>query len=225
MPSTRRSEATKSRRPEGEESRVMTLPGVDASPDVLNRFWITVARLASRTRTSKNLSVGTPKLTHHTALTLALGPCAKCTHSTIKHLCMIEADHPSYRPCREAKIACDRKMRFVFDLTKHLAFDQFLAVSNNKPTEKRVEMQRERKRRRNLSEIATDPEKGNTTALIADGNFQVKLCADCLRAFEYEQRKLRAVSDHDYQEEEATPTALQNALQEMEADGDPLNSR
>lgn len=55
--------------------------------------------------------------------------------------CIIDEDHPSCRACRDVKIGCDRKPRYVFDLTKDQFFPtypEFLHVFENREGRSRL---------------------------------------------------------------------------------------
>lgn len=78
-------------------------------------------------------AIGDPNFKRTSSNTLQ--SCQKCTHSKTKRICVIDEDQASCRACREVKIGCDRKPKFVFDLTKHEFFpsyEQFLVIFQNK---------------------------------------------------------------------------------------------
>ncbi|KAJ7769867.1 hypothetical protein B0H16DRAFT_1685994 [Mycena metata] len=63
-------------------------------------------------------------------------PCSRCTDARAPRICKITIDHPCCQTCRELKIGCDRRARFVFEHTKQDFFDDyqsFLAVYTTKP--------------------------------------------------------------------------------------------
>ncbi|KAJ7822235.1 hypothetical protein B0H13DRAFT_2127307 [Mycena leptocephala] len=87
----------------------MSHPEVGPSDEVLDKFWKRVQEWNKTNRTA----------------------CSKCINSKTGRQCVIDEDHPSCRSCRDIKIGCDRKLRFVFDLTKDEYFpdyDKFLSV-------------------------------------------------------------------------------------------------
>ncbi|KAJ7933898.1 hypothetical protein B0H13DRAFT_2500710 [Mycena leptocephala] len=106
----------------------MSLPDVGPSTYTIERFWKRVAEA-----------------------------CDRCKNSKIKRKCEIDVDHPSCRPCRANKVGCDRKPRFVFEMTKDQFFPtyaQFLKVfQDRKATQlKRLRRQEYRFRPGHLNE-------------------------------------------------------------------------
>jgi hypothetical protein len=62
-------------------------------------------------------------------------PCLRCSENK-RRICIVEADHPSCKTCRTSKKPCDRKLRFLFDLTRKdffHDFDQFCTVYDRGP--------------------------------------------------------------------------------------------
>ncbi|KAJ7860623.1 hypothetical protein B0H13DRAFT_1900895 [Mycena leptocephala] len=108
----------------------MSLPEVEPVVEVVNRFWKRVAEVTARYHGAENKWVGADELVEwnrtHTA------SCQKCTNSKSKRQCVIDEDHPSCRTCRTAKVGCDRKSAFIFDMNRDdffPSYDQFLKKS------------------------------------------------------------------------------------------------
>ncbi|KAJ7284164.1 hypothetical protein C8J57DRAFT_1710412 [Mycena rebaudengoi] len=96
-------------------------------------FWRTVAELTTRTRAKDGHWVGSKEVAEWNARnTIA---CDKCHVSRDNRECVVEDDQPSCRPCRNAKMSCDRKLKFLFESTREKFFpsmDLFLEVHNRK---------------------------------------------------------------------------------------------
>ncbi|KAF7326543.1 hypothetical protein MVEN_02607400 [Mycena venus] len=111
----------------------MSMPEVEPVPDVVNRFWKRVAEVTARYHGIERKWIGSEELkawteTHRSS-------CQKCTGDKTKRQCIIDEEHPSCRTCRSAKIGCDRKPQFVFDMTEDQFFptyDQFMKVYQNR---------------------------------------------------------------------------------------------
>ncbi|KAF7336244.1 hypothetical protein MVEN_02172300 [Mycena venus] len=111
----------------------MSLPEVEPNPEVVKRFWNRVAEVTARYQNAQKKWTGTQELKAWNRLHVE--PCQKCTNSKTNRQCIIDEDHTSCRPCRTAKIGCDRKRLFVFDVTKDDFFpthDQFSKVYRNR---------------------------------------------------------------------------------------------
>ncbi|KAJ7664487.1 hypothetical protein DFH06DRAFT_1127898 [Mycena polygramma] len=127
----------------GEEVATLSLPNVDPSPEVVERFWKRVAELTARYHDVDNNWTGSPEVkawnnSHRKAwgsatlsipsegTDLAAQACDKCLNSKAQRTCVIDEDHPSCRSCREVKIGCDRKTQFIFDSTREQFFDDYV---------------------------------------------------------------------------------------------------
>ncbi|KAJ7760743.1 hypothetical protein DFH07DRAFT_816590 [Mycena maculata] len=100
-----------------------------ADPEFVNRFWKRVAELTSRYHNVEHEWIGTAEVREWNKVNPP--PCSKCRNSRTSRTCTIEEGHLGCIPCREAKIACDRKATFIFDMTKDHFFptyDEFICV-------------------------------------------------------------------------------------------------
>ncbi|KAJ7617675.1 hypothetical protein DFH06DRAFT_1145101 [Mycena polygramma] len=105
----------------------MSVPNVSPNPEVVNRFWKRVAEVTARYHDADHRLVCSPALRDW--IKTNQEPCMKCRNSKSKRVCILDDDSASCKTCREAKIGCDRKTRFLFDVTKDEFFptlDQFL---------------------------------------------------------------------------------------------------
>ncbi|KAJ7660737.1 hypothetical protein DFH06DRAFT_1129795 [Mycena polygramma] len=117
----------------GGDGDVMSVPDIRPNPDVVHKFWKRVAELTTRYHDANNNWVGGSEIRkwnndNRTA-------CRKCVRSKSQRQCIIDEDYPSCRSCRSAKVGCDRKTQFIFDLTKNEFFpvyDQFIKVYDDK---------------------------------------------------------------------------------------------
>ncbi|KAJ7472776.1 hypothetical protein FB451DRAFT_302950 [Mycena latifolia] len=116
----------------GEGDRpIMSEPSVTPSPQMLERFRRRVTELTSRHHDSDNNCIGGEEIrvwnrTHRE-------PCGRCAQSKVHRLCIVDEDNPNCRACRSMKVGCDRKPRFVFDMTTDMFFPtytQFLPIYN-----------------------------------------------------------------------------------------------
>ncbi|KAJ7114868.1 hypothetical protein C8R44DRAFT_740225 [Mycena epipterygia] len=113
--------------------KTLTLPVVRPNNVILDRFWRRVAEVTTRYHDSDKKWIGGHEVRQWNELNRTA--CEKCINSKNRRMCIIDEDHPSCRACRTTKIGCDRKPRFVFDMTKDEFFPsytQFLAVFQNK---------------------------------------------------------------------------------------------
>ncbi|KAF7357885.1 hypothetical protein MVEN_00834700 [Mycena venus] len=111
----------------------MSLPEVEPHPDVVNRFWKRVAEVTARYHGIEKKWMGGDELREWTQT--HTDPCKKCVSGKVKRQCIIDENHPSCQTCRSAKIGCDRKPLFVFDMTKNEFFptyEQFINVFNKR---------------------------------------------------------------------------------------------
>ena len=136
---------------EDNPGKTLSLPIVNPSDAILDKFWTRVAELTARyhdvndnwigcnevrewNRTNRAVSL---KIHNNRKIIVSMDiqACFKCVNSKTSRLCIVDEDQPSCRSCRSIKISCDRKTQFVFDLTKtefFPTFDQFMAVYQNK---------------------------------------------------------------------------------------------
>ncbi|KAJ7698509.1 hypothetical protein B0H16DRAFT_1484409 [Mycena metata] len=103
------------------------------TPVQLQQFWEVSWALCTRT-SIKGRWVYSPALEEWNQRDQQ--PCSRCTDARTPRICKITIDHPCCQNCRELKIGCDRRARFVFEHTKQDFFDDyqsFLAVYSTKP--------------------------------------------------------------------------------------------
>lgn len=126
-----------------------------SSSHVVNKFWKRVAELTTRYHDVENKWIGCEEVkqwnrSNRTViflewvtylLLIIFQACKKCLSSKAQRTCIIDEDHPSCRACRDAKVGCDRKPQYIFDLTKDDFFSDyqsFLEVYNQRqPTQMR----------------------------------------------------------------------------------------
>ncbi|KAJ6455509.1 hypothetical protein C8R47DRAFT_1082733 [Mycena vitilis] len=112
-----------------ESPKDLSLPGVTPSPETLSAFWRKVAFLTARTKNRQGQWIGCPEVKVWNSSNMQ--KCDKCNASRKLKDCIIDDDQPSCRPCRTAKIACDRKIKYLFDNTCNEFFptmDEFMFV-------------------------------------------------------------------------------------------------
>ncbi|KAJ7767248.1 hypothetical protein B0H16DRAFT_1521470 [Mycena metata] len=110
----------------------MSVPAVYPTETVLDRFWRRVAQLTTRYHDVEHKWIGGGEIREWNLINQE--PCDKCANSKTQKQCIIDDDQPSCRTCRKTKIGCDRKPRFVFDMTRDeffQSYDQFLAIFQN----------------------------------------------------------------------------------------------
>ncbi|KAJ7915336.1 hypothetical protein B0H13DRAFT_406385 [Mycena leptocephala] len=107
----------------------MSTPVVGPADHTLEMFWKRVAEVTMRYHDAQQRWIGGEEVKRWNDANRK--PCERCANSKSKKACIVDTDHPSCRPCRDNKVACDRKPRFVFDMTKDRFFpsyNQFLRV-------------------------------------------------------------------------------------------------
>ncbi|KAJ7720722.1 hypothetical protein B0H16DRAFT_1604263 [Mycena metata] len=117
---------------------------------VSDAFWKCCARLTTRTHDHHDNWIGGPEIREWNRNNTSA--CERCSKGKKKRVCQVENDQPSCIPCRMIKVGCDRKARFLFDMTREKFFSDFqvfMAVYKKGPTtrtrrEKRVEIRTRR---------------------------------------------------------------------------------
>ncbi|KAJ7150853.1 hypothetical protein C8R43DRAFT_1005413 [Mycena crocata] len=110
-----------------------TGPRTEAEEIILDRFWRRVADLTTRYYDAEQKWIGGVEIRKWNKENR--NACDRCTRSRISRVCEIDENHPSCRSCRSIKVGCDRKPRFVFDMTKnefYSDFDHFMAIFHKK---------------------------------------------------------------------------------------------
>ncbi|KAJ7034421.1 hypothetical protein C8F04DRAFT_1183235 [Mycena alexandri] len=108
-----------------------TSPPVFPASQTLVLFWRKVAYLTTRTRDREGRWVGSQEVLLWNAQHLE--DCERCKGGRKWKVCVVDTDQVGCRTCRKARVACDRKARFLYDLTKDDFFptlDVFLSVYN-----------------------------------------------------------------------------------------------
>ncbi|KAJ6539637.1 hypothetical protein B0H19DRAFT_1179937 [Mycena capillaripes] len=116
-----------------EERPFLSQPVVIPNDVILDKFWRRVAGLTTRYHDRNNIWTGSPEIREWNKTNRAA--CFKCANSKTSRVCIIDEDQLSCTACRSIKIGCDRKPRFVFEMTKEEffpTFDQFMAIFQNK---------------------------------------------------------------------------------------------
>jgi hypothetical protein len=135
-----------SQAPDGDfgEGSPTHVPITEPSDEVLDSFWERIAQLMTRTSVG-DVWIGSDELLRWNRANLVVSyrcskasrssrttkSCKRCTRSRLPRLCTVDPHHPNCRPCRNAKIDCERKKAFLFHFTKDqyfASYDQFLSV-------------------------------------------------------------------------------------------------
>ncbi|KAF7369786.1 hypothetical protein MVEN_00310800 [Mycena venus] len=109
----------------------LSTPPVGPTEETVISFWRKISYLTTRTRTKKGDWLGSPEVKKWNLQNMH--SCDKCSSSRILKHCVLDDDQASCRPCRDAKMACDRKVKFLFESTREDFFptmDLFLYVYN-----------------------------------------------------------------------------------------------
>ncbi|KAJ7659614.1 hypothetical protein DFH06DRAFT_1402685 [Mycena polygramma] len=124
----------------------VTTPAVHPSEEILDRFWRRVDELTTRYYDASHVwIVGTEIKAWNWENREACTPCVK---SRMGKICIVDDDRPSCRTCRKAKIGCNRKPQFVFDMTKYdffPSYQQFLAIFQDKSGHRKRHKRRTRR--------------------------------------------------------------------------------
>ncbi|KAJ7749121.1 hypothetical protein B0H16DRAFT_1461294 [Mycena metata] len=113
---------------------------VRPSPIILERFWGRISSVSSRHHDVDNRWVGEEEVRIWNNANRGVRPtptkaCDKCANGKGNRICVVDEYHATCRPCRALKIGCDRKTRFLYDMTKEEFFSnysRFLQVYQNK---------------------------------------------------------------------------------------------
>ncbi|KAJ7027193.1 hypothetical protein C8F04DRAFT_1189856 [Mycena alexandri] len=111
---------------------VLSVPAVYPTEPILDSFWRRVAQLTTRYHDVEHKWIAGDEIRLWNSYNT--DPCQKCLSSKKRKKCIIDDDQPSCRTCRDTKLGCDRKPRFVFDMTKDEFFpsyEQFLQIFQN----------------------------------------------------------------------------------------------
>ncbi|KAJ7620709.1 hypothetical protein DFH06DRAFT_1305949 [Mycena polygramma] len=97
-----------------------------------DKFWRKVAKLTTRYHDRERKWIGGSEIREWNRKNKIA--CQKCVNSRAVKKCVIDEDRPTCRPCRIAKIGCDRKPQFVYEMTKdefYVRYADFKAVFDN----------------------------------------------------------------------------------------------
>ncbi|KAJ7753765.1 hypothetical protein B0H16DRAFT_1722964 [Mycena metata] len=151
--------------------------------DLMRRFWFRVGDLCARSRISSGW-VGTEELRKWNKENCS--PCGKCLLSKVHKVCDIMDDHPSCLTCRNKKIRCDRRARFVYEHTKDeffSDFEEFMIAFNRAPPKDVREIKKHKSRTRKMAMEALNG-SNNGSCSDAAPTMAVALCAGCIQDFE-----------------------------------------
>ncbi|KAJ7161108.1 hypothetical protein C8R46DRAFT_1038269 [Mycena filopes] len=168
-------------------------PGASAA--VMERFWGKIASFSTRyhdgdytwtgceevrawNEVNRDVKKKNPSSDRIAPLTALKQACEKCANSKTKRRCIIDENHTTCRPCRTLKIACDRKTKYLFDMTKDEFFpdyEQFIhAYQSRDDTRKRGIQKarstktRVRRHKRTASEFGDYRSDEDTNPLVQD---------------------------------------------------------
>ncbi|KAJ7781444.1 hypothetical protein B0H16DRAFT_1447886 [Mycena metata] len=165
------------------------------SDAVLDEFWRCISNLTTRTRNHLGQWVGSPEVEAWNRQNTQ----GSATSRNPKQ-CVIELDQASCRSCRDAKMACDRKLQFLFESTREEYFytmEEFVTVFNAKKTSRCRSFQKTANKRRKASlpyakilrnKIVSAPE----AAILVDSSAQNGVCSrdDYTAAYSEVERRL-----------------------------------
>ncbi|KAK7018850.1 hypothetical protein R3P38DRAFT_2538758 [Favolaschia claudopus] len=105
------------------------LQPVDDSQTFLEAFWCRVSQLTTRTRNDVGEWVGSKESREWNTFNTEV--CSRCQRGRTWKACVLEDDQLTCLPCRDSKMGCDRKTKFIFEYTKNNFFptmDEFMSV-------------------------------------------------------------------------------------------------
>ncbi|KAJ7619246.1 hypothetical protein DFH06DRAFT_1142112 [Mycena polygramma] len=137
-----------------------TLPTVHPSKETVVAFWHRVAELSARSRTKEGRWIGSREVVKWNKANTK--KCLRCSTSKTWKQCTADDDHPGCRACRIAKVACDRKLKFLYDCTKIQYFpswELFLHVytAGNPAHSRSFQKAANRRRHEQIIQDAADP--------------------------------------------------------------------
>ncbi|KAJ6507325.1 hypothetical protein C8R47DRAFT_1100937 [Mycena vitilis] len=110
-----------------------SVPDVGPSEYTIERFWKRVAEVTTRYHDEHQRWRGGEEIARWNDMNQK--PCERCANSKVKRDCVVDQEHPACRACRNNKVSCDRKPKFIFDMTKDVFFPsylQFLDIYHNR---------------------------------------------------------------------------------------------
>ncbi|KAK7048084.1 hypothetical protein R3P38DRAFT_2867267 [Favolaschia claudopus] len=111
----------------------LSMPQLGPAESTIVAFWQKIAFLTTRTRREDGKWIGGEQVRHWNA-TNTQG-CDKCTKGRIIKQCTVDEYQAGCKTCRLSRTACDRKTKFLFEMTRNDFFptmDLFLQAYNQK---------------------------------------------------------------------------------------------
>ncbi|KAK7005786.1 hypothetical protein R3P38DRAFT_3039590 [Favolaschia claudopus] len=111
----------------------LSTPQLGPAESTIVAFWQKIAFLTTRTRRADGKWIGGEAIRHWNAANTQ--GCDKCTKGRIIRHCTVDEYHPGCKTCRLARTACDRKTKFLFEMTRndfYPTMDLFLQAYNQK---------------------------------------------------------------------------------------------
>ncbi|KAF7345346.1 hypothetical protein MSAN_01911600 [Mycena sanguinolenta] len=107
----------------------------EPNQQMLNQFWGRISQLLSRDQDPERRQTRETEIKNWNRENRQA--CLKCAHGKARKACIVDENSTICRPCRQFKLGCDRRQRFLFDMTKNEFFsdyEEFLAVYRRKIT-------------------------------------------------------------------------------------------
>ncbi|KAK7033315.1 hypothetical protein R3P38DRAFT_2773732 [Favolaschia claudopus] len=105
----------------------------DDNSKFLEAFWCRVSQLTTRTRNDDGVWVGSAEAKEWNDVNKQ--SCSRCRRGRTWRACCVEDDQLTCLPCRNSKMGCDRKTKFIFEYTKEQFFsnmEDFMRVYGKK---------------------------------------------------------------------------------------------
>ncbi|KAK7050336.1 hypothetical protein R3P38DRAFT_2863585 [Favolaschia claudopus] len=114
------------------DDAALSMPQAEPGENTVIAFWQRIASVSTKTRRDGKW-IGVEELRHWNAANTK--GCDRCTKGKVIRHCVIEEYQAGCKTCRTARIACDRKVKFLFEMTCKDFFptmDLFLRAYNKK---------------------------------------------------------------------------------------------
>ncbi|KAK6992855.1 hypothetical protein R3P38DRAFT_3080286 [Favolaschia claudopus] len=114
------------------DDAALSMPQAEPGENTVIAFWQRIASVSTRTRRDGKW-IGVEELRHWNAANTK--GCDRCTKGKVIRHCVIEEYQAACKTCRTARTACDRKVKFLFEMTRKDFFptmDLFLRAYNKK---------------------------------------------------------------------------------------------
>ncbi|KAK7052532.1 hypothetical protein R3P38DRAFT_3344366 [Favolaschia claudopus] len=115
------------------DDAALSMPQAEPKENTVIAFWQRIASVSTRTRREDGKWIGGEEVRRWNAANTK--GCDRCTKGKVKRHCVIEEYQAACKTCRTARTACDRKIKFLFEMTRKDFFptmDLFLRVYNKK---------------------------------------------------------------------------------------------